>query len=94
MDTVQRMRTTATRRRLLGVLTAAALVGTACGGGGDDAAPATEAPGAAADEVEASVADDGVPASLRFSAPLVGGGTLDAADLADKPTAFWFWSPT
>lgn len=35
-----------------------------------------------------------IPAALRFSAPLVGGGQLDAGDLADKPTVFWFWSPT
>ncbi|MEY4174156.1 MAG: hypothetical protein RI900_1321 [Actinomycetota bacterium] len=33
------------------------------------------------------------PAALRFTAPLVGGGTLDASTLADKPTVFWFWAP-
>ena len=35
-----------------------------------------------------------VPASLQFSAPLVGGGDIDAATLAGKPTVFWFWAPT
>lgn len=35
-----------------------------------------------------------VPALLQFSAPLVGGGNIDAANLAGKPTVFWFWSPT
>jgi hypothetical protein len=35
-----------------------------------------------------------VPQALQFSAPLVGGGEIDAATLADKPTVFWFWAPT
>lgn len=35
-----------------------------------------------------------VPAALQFRAPLVGGGEIDAATLADKPTVFWFWAPT
>jgi hypothetical protein len=34
------------------------------------------------------------PASLQFTAPLVGGGEIDAATLAGKPTLFWFWAPT
>jgi len=34
------------------------------------------------------------PAALQFTAPLVGGGELDAATLAGKPTLFWFWAPT
>lgn len=59
------------------------------------AAPSTDVP--AADTAPAAdVADDGVtaPASLQFTAPLVGGGELDAATLAGKPTLFWFWAPT
>jgi hypothetical protein len=63
--------------------------------------PPTE-PAAAANDAAgemapaADVADDGVtaPASLQFTAPLVGGGELDAATLAGKPTLFWFWAPT
>ena len=39
-------------------------------------------------------ATDAAPALLQFTAPLVGGGELDAAELSSKPTAFWFWSPT
>lgn len=35
-----------------------------------------------------------VPEALRFSAPLVGGGTFDGAATAGKPTVFWFWAPT
>ena len=34
------------------------------------------------------------PSVLQFSAPLVGGGDLDATTLAGKPTVFWFWAPT
>jgi peroxiredoxin len=59
------------------------------------AAPSTDVP--AADTAPAGdAADDGVtaPASLQFTAPLVGGGELDAATLAGKPTLFWFWAPT
>jgi hypothetical protein len=33
------------------------------------------------------------PQSLRFTAPLVGGGELDLATLADKPVLMWFWAP-
>ena len=36
----------------------------------------------------------GVPEALRFTAPTVGGGRLDAASFAGKPTVFWFWAPT
>jgi hypothetical protein len=34
-----------------------------------------------------------VPASLQFSAPLVGGGTFDGASVAGAPVVFWFWAP-
>ncbi len=30
---------------------------------------------------------------LAFTAPLVGGSQLNAATLAGKPVAFWFWAP-
>ena len=33
------------------------------------------------------------PEALRFTAPLVGGGTIDAASLAGTPVLFWFWAP-
>ena len=34
-----------------------------------------------------------VPEILEFRAPLVGGGTFDAAELAGTPVAIWFWAP-
>ena len=50
---------------------------------------------------DAAASDDAItegnaaaPSVLQFSAPLVGGGDLDATTLAGKPTVFWFWAPT
>ena len=34
-----------------------------------------------------------VPDALRFTAPLVGGGEIDAAAYAGQPVLFWFWAP-
>ena len=69
---------------------------------GDTAAPAPEAPtsDAAAPEPPATEAPAPapVPEILQFTAPLVGGGELDASTLSGtldgKATAFWFWAPT
>ncbi|MEP7202321.1 MAG: hypothetical protein ABI894_06915 [Ilumatobacteraceae bacterium] len=35
-----------------------------------------------------------VPDALAFSAPGVGGGTIDLAAYAGKPVLLWFWAPT
>jgi hypothetical protein len=35
-----------------------------------------------------------VPEALRFTAPAVGGGEIDVASFAGRPTVFWFWAPT
>ncbi|MBT5275722.1 MAG: hypothetical protein HOJ85_15875 [Ilumatobacter sp.] len=57
--------------------------------------PAAEATGDAAGDDAISDSDTAAaPAALQFSAPLVGGGELDATTLAGKPTVFWFWAPT
>ena len=83
------------------IATAAVALGltvAACGAGddADDSAAAVEtvAPPVDAGSEASSAGTDAVPALMQFSAPLVGGGSLDAATLANKPTAFWFWSPT
>jgi len=34
-----------------------------------------------------------VPKALRFSAPQLGGGTIEGADYAGRDVAFWFWAP-
>ena len=38
-------------------------------------------------------ATSAAPAALAFSAPTVGGGTLDLSTYAGKNVAFWFWAP-
>jgi hypothetical protein len=58
------------------------------------ASDATVAPSAPAADTPTTSPPVAVPAALQFSAPLVGGGTLDASTLAGRPTLFWFWAPT
>ncbi len=76
------------------------LIGTlaACGGGDEPAAdvqPATtQTPAAQGSDADgAGTANAAVPAALQFSAPLVGGGDLEAASLAGRPVLLWFWAP-
>ncbi|MGB3737026.1 MAG: hypothetical protein WA964_18865 [Ilumatobacter sp.] len=97
--------TTRSSFRLAAFACAAGLAGVACGGasGGDDAsAPAAES---APSDIDAASTEPAatdaageagavVPASLQFTAPLIGGGEFVGDELAGKPTAFWFWSPT
>jgi hypothetical protein len=87
--------------RFLPALAAGSLLIAACSGGSTDDGtastpePATDTPATDTPATEPA-ADDVVtaPASLQFTAPLVGGGEIDAATLAGKPTLFWFWAPT
>lgn len=53
-------------------------------------APADDSVGATPAPTTAAV----VPEALQFTAPLVGGGEFQGADVADRPTVFWFWAPT
>jgi peroxiredoxin len=39
-----------------------------------------------------ATARTGVPETLAFSAPTVGGGRFDGATLAGKPAVLWFWA--
>ncbi|MDA3031322.1 MAG: hypothetical protein O3B90_03235 [Actinomycetota bacterium] len=92
--------------RFLPALAAGSLLIAACSGWSTDDGtastpepatdtPATDTPATDTPATEPA-ADDVVtaPASLQFTAPLVGGGEIDAATLAGKPTLFWFWAPT
>ena len=90
-----------TGSRFLVALAVGSLLIAACSSGSTDdgtaakAEPATGVPAgdtALADDVARDVVT--APASLQFTAPLVGGGDIDAATLAGKPTLFWFWAPT
>jgi hypothetical protein len=76
--------------RATGILGAmGVLVLSACG---DDMVqpPAANAPALSAPAASTTA----VPESLAFTAPLVGGGTLDMATYAGTPVLLWFWAPT
>jgi hypothetical protein len=72
----------------------------ALGACGDPAgqSPAAQAPAAAAETGASNTGAAGtasnVPDSLAFSAPRVGGGTVNLGDYAGKPVLLWFWAPT
>ncbi|MGA9279486.1 hypothetical protein [Ilumatobacter sp.] len=86
-----------TRRiRVLALVAAAGLFVTACGGSSDsaDTTSPTSDPIAVDTAPDAGPSTSDAPEILQFTSPLVGGGELDAASLAGKPTAFWFWAPT
>lgn len=53
--------------------------------------PATTDPASTPPATDTAVVE--APDALRFTAPLVGGGTFDGATVAGKPVAFWFWAP-
>jgi hypothetical protein len=71
------------------VLAAAAALVVGCGGGSGE----QSAPRSAPTSSPATAASAAVPDVLAFTAPLVGGGELDASTLAGETAVFWFWSP-
>lgn len=87
------------RLRAVAFTAVAALAGVACAPSNDSA---VDTPGVAPTETVATATDApadaetnaSAPEIMRFTSTLVGGGELSGAALADKPTAFWFWSPT
>ncbi len=81
--------------RRIGAL-ALGIGGVACGGGGDGSSTATSdvpATTPAAPATTPAAAGAAVPAPLEFTAPLLGGGELDARTYAGRPLALWFWAP-
>ena len=84
-------------RRLLLCVVGVALVA-ACGDPASSSTePTTPAVGAAVSApgtTPAAADHSAVPESLNFSAPRVGGGTINMADFAGKPVLLWFWAPT
>ena len=86
-----------TVRRLLLCAVGVALLA-ACGDPASSSTePTTPAVGAAVGAPGSTTAapDHGaVPDSLAFTAPRVGGGTINMADFAGKPVLLWFWAPT
>jgi hypothetical protein len=75
----------ATRRALTAVVLLVSLA--ACGSTASTAQQTTAVASATTGSTE-------TPKLLKFSAPLVGGGTFNGADYAGRATAFWFWAPT
>ena len=75
-----------TARGVAGLVAVIGLGASACGGSSSPTANQTIIPPIAA--------QSGVPDILSFTAPLVGGGEIDARTLAGKPTVLWFWAPT
>jgi hypothetical protein len=61
-------------------LAVVALAATACASTGSQGSPP---PPASSDAAEL----------LDFTAPLVGGGTVQGAELAGRDLAIWFWAP-
>jgi len=78
---------------LLCVLGVAALA--ACGNPDvQPADPLAAPPAPAATSPAPTSALPAVPESLAFSAPRVGGATINMADYAGQPVLLWFWAPT
>lgn len=50
--------------------------------------PTTEPGGGAGSSPDGDVAD-----VLRFSAPRLGGGSIEGEDYSGRDVAFWFWAP-
>ena len=76
------------RRLLLCAMGVLALA--ACGSDGVQSPAANSPDGTSASSSETAVAVD----TLAFSAPLVGGGSLDFSNYAGTPMLVWFWAPT
>ena len=85
-------------RPLHGIAAAAAavlaLAGCGAPDGGDEGARgASGSPSADGGAGGSDGGSGGTPAALDFSAPLIGGGEIDGADLQGEPVVLWFWAP-
>ncbi|HEX6208154.1 MAG TPA: hypothetical protein VF058_07340 [Actinomycetota bacterium] len=60
-----------------------------------EAAPAATSPAAPTSPppTEEPAEDPPVPGELRFTAPALGGGTIDGAEYAGSDLVIWFWAP-
>ena len=81
----------------IAVAAALAFVAGACSASGNETAspapPRSSARSSAAVPVDATPADGDVAEVLRFSAPRLGGGTIEGEDFSGRDVAFWFWAP-
>ena len=88
-----------TRRSVIAMLAALALVATACGGGSDtavatadDSAVAASSSEAAPAEADAEPEAEAAPA-ISLVADTISGGQIDFASLAGQDVVLWFWAP-
>jgi hypothetical protein len=86
-------------RALLGLLCVTLLAG-ACSSETSEPSGAEPAAGQgstpAADATTPPATDRSTPPAapvLAFTAPRLGGGTIEGADFAGRDVAFWFWAP-
>jgi hypothetical protein len=74
-----------------------AVVGAACSTGEDDAGGPTVGATTAEPGSSPTAGDGERPPKtaevLRFSAPELGGGTIEGEDFSGRDVAFWFWAP-
>lgn len=83
----------------LSIATALALGAVGCSASGGEPILPTSAPPAPTqtqappERTQGGDASAGVAEVLRFSAPRLGGGTIDGEDYSGRDTAFWFWAP-
>ena len=66
----------------------------ACGNPDVQPAEPLAAPAAASAPAPTPTPSSPAVQSLAFSAPQVGGGTIDMAAYAGQPVLLWFWAPT
>jgi hypothetical protein len=67
----------------------------ACGNPNTQVASTAESRGSSPTAENPAVPAQGsIADSLAFSAPQVGGGTINMTDYAGKPVLLWFWAPT
>jgi|TARA_B100002003_G_scaffold127383_1_gene117677 hypothetical protein len=75
-------------------LLSVALVAAACGNSTETAAPTATATTSPVTTSPVTTSPTGTPVILDWEATLIGGGTINGADLAGGDTLFWFWAPT
>lgn len=59
-----------------------------------DTTGSTDTTAAGAPATDAAAPAPAAPEALQFTAPLVGGGTIDFTQFAGRTVALWFWAPT
>lgn len=94
----------AATRRALGVIACVSVLTGCATEVAEVSIPAVESPSASTDaptnttivapaEPTSSVPGPTAPEILKWSAPLIGGGTINMADFTGQQVLLWFWAP-